>query len=60
VGFLLQPSLEEILAFPHDRHQKVLFSNLGLIVFVKCLIDLVKQVLQSALRVGVGGEQLKG
>jgi hypothetical protein len=35
---------------PHDRHQKVLFSNLGLTVFVKHLVDLVKQVPQSALR----------
>jgi hypothetical protein len=29
---------------PCDRHQKVLFSNLGLTVFVRHLVDLVKQV----------------
>jgi hypothetical protein len=29
---------------PHDRHQKVLLSNLGLTLFVSHLVDLVKQV----------------
>jgi hypothetical protein len=29
---------------PFNRHQKVLLSNLGLTVFVRHLVDLVKQV----------------
>jgi hypothetical protein len=35
------------LCIPCDRHQKVLLSNLSLAVFVRHLVDLVKQVPQS-------------
>jgi hypothetical protein len=40
-GLPLQLSLGNIPTFPHDGHQKVLLSNLGLTVFVR---HLVKQV----------------
>jgi hypothetical protein len=42
---------------PGDRHMKVLLYNLGLTVFVKHLIKLVKQVLQSPL---MGKKRVKG
>jgi hypothetical protein len=35
---------------PSDRHKKVVLSNLGLTVFVRHLVDLVKWVPYSALR----------
>jgi hypothetical protein len=45
VGFLLQG----IWGKP-GRHKNVLVSNLGLTVFVKHLVKLIKQVPQSVLR----------